>query len=218
MSDAAAGRLETLDALRGVGTFLVVVYHLNFLPGGLFSNCYVGLDFFFVLSGFVIAMTYDQRMRGGYAFKRFMEARLIRLYPMYLVGLLLGATFVAVAIVAGKEYAPSTREALEGFAFGLFILPAPSAVGDFFPLNGPFWSLLFEMIAYVLYGLFAARLSRVALACVAGAAAVALFVFGAGVGNLELGWNWATAPGGLFRVLFSFAMGVLMFRALPAGP
>lgn len=218
VTSAVGARLETLDALRGIGTLLVIVFHLNFLPFDLLSNAYVGLDFFFVLSGFVIALTYQERLRAGLSFRRFMEARLIRLYPMYLVGLLLGAALTAVWLLTDDADGPPLRVALEGLAFGALMLPAPSAApsADFFPLNGPFWSLFFELIAYVLFALFAARMSTAALACVAAVAAAALVSIGFELGHLEVGSTWATAPGGLCRMLYSFTMGVLLFRTLPS--
>ncbi|MDX2234673.1 MAG: acyltransferase [Hyphomonadaceae bacterium] len=216
MNGGVAARLETLDALRGVGTLLVVVFHLNFLPFDLLSNAYVGLDFFFVLSGLVIAMTYEDRLRKGLPFLSFMQARVIRLYPTYLVGLLLGAALVGLWLVTGDEDAPALNVAVEGLVFGAFMLPAPSAPEDFYPLNGPHWSLLFEMIAYVFYGFLAPRLGTGMLVCVAIVAGAALVAHGVALGHLEVGSTWATATGGLCRIFYSFTIGVLLFRFLPA--
>ena len=76
--------------MRGVAAVLVVLFHFGALAPALSTSGYLAVDFFFALSGFVIARTYDVRLAAGLGVAAFIERRLIRLYPLYLIGLLLG--------------------------------------------------------------------------------------------------------------------------------
>ena len=92
---ASKPRYEILDGLRGVAAMLVVAFHLfetyfHMAPDQPINHGYLAVDFFFVLSGFVIGYAYDDRwdkMSLGNFFKR----RLIRLHPMLMFGTLFGA-------------------------------------------------------------------------------------------------------------------------------
>jgi peptidoglycan/LPS O-acetylase OafA/YrhL len=87
----AVGRFTLLDALRGIAALVVVQFHLHELFGRLiFPHGYLAVDFFFMLSGFVLRFAYQQRLDTGWSLSRFLRVRLIRLYPLYLLGLLLG--------------------------------------------------------------------------------------------------------------------------------
>ena len=82
---------DILDGLRGVAALIVIVYHVfELLPGTPVPHGYLAVDFFFILSGFVIGYAYDGRwdkMTTGGFFKR----RLIRLHPMVVMGAVIGA-------------------------------------------------------------------------------------------------------------------------------
>ena len=90
---------EILDGLRGVAALLVVFYHifegLSFAAGGTLittiNHGYLAVDFFFILSGFVIGYAYDDRLRKSMTLGNFFKRRLIRLHPMILMGAVIGA-------------------------------------------------------------------------------------------------------------------------------
>ena len=87
---------EILDGLRGVAAVMVVIFHLleTFTGGNhliqIMNHGYLAVDFFFVLSGFVIGYAYDDRW-GKMTLGGFFKRRLIRLHPMIIMGMIIGA-------------------------------------------------------------------------------------------------------------------------------
>ena len=170
---------DLLDGLRGVAALLVVWYHVYegyaFAGGsdtiGGINHGYLAVDFFFILSGFVIGYAYDDRWAKSLTLKDFFKRRLIRLHPMVIMGAVLGLiTFLIQGSVKwdGTHVAIST--VMLSLLCSLFFIPAiPGASydvrgnGEMFPLNGPSWSLFFEYIGNILYALFIRRLSTKAL-------------------------------------------------------
>ncbi len=225
---------EILDGLRGVAALLVVFYHifegLSFAAGGtvitVINHGYLAVDFFFILSGFVIGYAYDDRWGRTMTLGGFFKRRLIRLHPMIVMGVVLGAV---TYLLQGSVQWDGTRMPLSmvmlAMLLALFMIPAvpgaPNDVrgnGEMFPLNGPSWSLFFEYIGNILYGLFIHRLSTRVLRLLVvllgiGLAWFALFdVVGygmIGVGWTLDGWNFF---GGLLRMLFPFTLGMLLSR------
>lgn len=225
---------EILDGLRGVAALLVVFYHifegLSFAAGGTvittINHGYLAVDFFFILSGFVIGYAYDDRWGRTMTLGGFFKRRLIRLHPMIVMGVVLGAV---TYLLQGSVQWDGTRMPLSmvmlAMLLALFMIPAvPGASndvrgnGEMFPLNGPSWSLFFEYIGNILYGLFIHRLSTRVLRLLVvllgiGLAWFALFdVVGygmIGVGWTLDGWNFF---GGLLRMLFPFTLGMLLSR------
>ena len=224
---------ELLDGLRGVAALLVVWYHVfegyAFAGGTLIESInhgYLAVDFFFILSGFVIGYAYDDRWGKSLTVKNFFKRRLIRLHPMVVMGAVLG---VITFCIQGSEQWDGTHVATSmvmwALLFAMFFIPAyPGAGyevrgnGEMFPLNGPSWSLFFEYIGNILYALFIRRMSTKALTALIvlagiGLASFAIFNF-SGAGHLGVGWTMEeyNLIGGFLRVLFSFSMGLLMSR------
>ena len=229
---------DLLDGLRGVAALLVVVYHVfegfsfaeltNGAGDGLirtFNHGYLAVDFFFMLSGFVLSYAYDDRFRSmslGSFFKR----RLIRLHPMLLVGVLIGATtFLIQGAVtwSGETVAPQWI-ALSAL-LACFMIPALPGVGyevrgngEAFPLNGPSWSLFFEYIGNILYALILRRLNKAWLAVVVALTGLGWAWFAltnvSGYGSMGVGWTIDSVNfgGGMLRMLFPFALGMLLAR------
>lgn len=227
---------ELLDGLRGVAAVLVVIYHIfegfafaetaNGGGSGLittFNHGHIAVDFFFMLSGFVISYAYDDRwskMSLGNFFKR----RLIRLHPMVIMGAIIG---VAAFLLEGCKQWNGTITpigwVMTALLFTMLMIPAlpglPYEVrgnGEMFPLNGPAWSLWFEYIGNILYALIIHRLPTKALAALAIALGVAHAWFF--VGNISgydmvgVGWTIDSVNfwGGLVRMLFPFTVGMLL--------
>lgn len=197
---ASKPRYEILDGLRGVAAMLVVMFHLfetysKGTPYQIINHGYLAVDFFFVLSGFVIGYAYDDRWEkprpqthwpptvspqkgegGKLTLWAFLKRRLIRLHPMLVMGTLIGLLFFYFGGDHPDFAAVNETPAWLAIAVTLLCLtmfPAPTSLdirgwGEMNPLNGATWSLFWEYLANVAYALVIRRLSKVALAvCVA---------------------------------------------------
>lgn len=219
-----------LDGLRGVAALMVIWYHVfeafatsPYDQG--FNHGYLAVDFFFILSGFVIGYAYDDRW-GKMKKKDFFKRRLIRLQPMIIMGAVLGAvTFFIQGGVMWNGTRVAVSMIMIALLLQLFLMPAIPGSGaevrgngEMFPLNGPSWSLFFEYIGNILYALILRRLSTRALTIlvVIAGAGLAVFAVGnfSGFGHLGVGWTMAdyNLIGGFLRLLFSFSAGLLMSR------
>ena len=222
---------ELLDGLRGVAALVVMWYHVfeGFATSPIdqgFNHGYLAVDFFFILSGFVIGYAYDDRWKGSLTTKEFFKRRLIRLHPMVIMGVVLGAI---TYFVQGSERWDGTHVATSvvmlAMLLNLFLIPAvPGTAVDvrgnneMYPLNGPNWSLFFEYIGNILYALFIRKLSTRWLAVLVALAGIGLASYaignGSGYGHLGVGWSLSGTnfPGGMLRLLFAFSAGLLMSR------
>jgi peptidoglycan/LPS O-acetylase OafA/YrhL len=150
-------RWPALDGLRAVAVLAVIIYHFGLLPGG-----YLGVDLFFVLSGFLITSLlireWDRR-RGHISFRDFYRRRVLRLFPA------LGCVIiVTVALIGFLELSrpPSNRQYVAGTLEGLPLVatfagnwaraldPASSSLGSLGML-GHTWSLAIEEQFYLLW-------------------------------------------------------------------
>ena len=222
-----------LDGLRGVAALMVVIYHIfegyAFAGGGIIESLnhgYLAVDFFFILSGFVVGYAYDDRLGKSMKTKDFLKRRLIRLHPMVIMGAVLGA---ATFCIQGSTQWDGTEISISLVMLSmlcamLFIPAIPGGCyeirgnGEMFPLNGPSWSLFFEYIGNILYALFVRRLSTKLLTAIVvslGIGYTAFAVFDAsGYGNMGVGWTLDSINflGGMLRMLFPFSMGLLLSR------
>lgn len=231
-------RYEILDGLRGVAALMVVAFHLfeTYSKGPAYqiiNHGYLAVDFFFVLSGFVIGYAYDDRwdrMTLGNFFKR----RLIRLHPMVIFGMVFGLLTFYLGESSGFPNIAHTSvgQLLLVFVLGCTLLPLPIGMDvrgwtEMHPLNGPAWSLYFEYIANILYAFVLRKLPVKVLAVLV--ACFALLTI-----NLSMNLNWfgvwqdrtATAYTmiggwalnaeqqvvGFSRLLYPFFMGLLLSR------
>lgn len=208
-------RFHTLDGLRGIAAIIVVNGHMPFNAGfSLFPFFYLAVDLFFLLSGFVIAFAYDRRFERGFSISEFMLVRYIRLFPLYLLGGLIGAAGVAATMLLGRgDYGWGTF-AISAF-FWLFMLPVPLAGIGIAPFNGPSWSIFFELAVNFLFALFWKYLTTPVLCAIVVAGAGALIATDLKMGTLHGGFEWATIFVGLVRVVYGFFGGVLLYRVLP---
>ncbi len=200
-----------LDALRGVAAVCVMFYHVL---GALLPQGRLAVDFFFMLSGFVIAHSYADRLHGGMAFKDFALRRIIRLQPMIALGAALGLLCALFAIRRGVT-GLSALEALGLSLQSALLIPQFRPIHGLegvFPLNEPFWSLFFEIAANAAYALGLCRLSRGRSTLLVGASLLAVIAIG-DVGGNTVG----TFAAGLPRVMFGFFAGVLIHEFRCAG-
>lgn len=223
-----------LDGLRGVAAILVVWYHVfeGFQFAGnkpvidFINHGYLAVDFFFMLSGFVIGYAYDDRWGKSLTMGGFFRRRLIRLHPMVMLGALIGTVSF---LLTGMERWDGTHSTLLLTLIALvcswLMIPALPGMqrdvrgnGEMFPLNGPCWSLFFEYIGNILYALIIRRLSTRALAWLTALLCCALTWFAAtnqsGYGSIGVGWTLDTTNllGGTLRMLCPFTIGMLMSR------
>lgn len=220
---------EILDGLRGVAAILVVAFHIfeAFCGGNRFiqiiNHGYLAVDFFFLLSGFVVAYAYDDRW-GKMTQWDFYKRRLIRLQPMVVMGMIIGAIFyyfqasdILFPQIAGMEL----WKVIVTMVIGFTLLPIPPSMeirgwGEMHPLNGPAWSLFFEYIANILYALFFRRFSNKVMSVfvlIFAGLLINYTVFGP-KGDVIGGWslNLEQMNVGFTRLLFPFFAGVLLSR------
>lgn len=236
---AAPHRYEILDGLRGVAALMVVVFHISeaFSYDPVYKHInhgFLAVDFFFVLSGFVTGYAYEHRMATGkMSFLQFLKSRLIRLQPMVLFGLLLGAMLFWFQ---ASDYYPRIAQTSVATVW-LYVLlnflmvpqtPEHNIRGneELFSLNIPQWSLIYEYIANLLFGLFMWRLGKKALvllvlafAVMLADSALSLNLFGLLAPadyplslNAGFTWNAEHIYIGMARVGYSFFAGLLLFR------
>ncbi|UTU08075.1 acyltransferase [Caulobacter phage C1] len=206
-------RFEVLDALRGVAAIAVVLYHLGLaVKMPLAHHGWVAVDFFFMLSGFIIAHAYDKKLAGGLSTKAFMVARLKRLWPLHLAGMILGlGVYVFMALSQGKT---ETIPALTLLAVaGAFFVPiVAQAKMTAFILNVPAWSLFYEMVANLAYAAGFKLTGKRVLAALSFLGLAGLGADAAVFGMLDVGWSSTNLLGGLARILFAFPLGALIYR------
>lgn len=218
-----------LDGLRGVASLMVVLFHLfEAYAGGspqnqVINHGYLAVDFFFLLSGFVVAYAYDDRWAAGMSPWGFYKRRLVRLQPMIVMGSVIGAALVAFQhfSIFPKLEAASAWQIVVVMLLGCLMIPlTPSAEirgwTEIYPLNGPAWSLFYEYVANVLYAMGLRKLSNRALGVLVGLAALALVHLLVSGPRGDVIGGWALDAGGvrigLTRVLFPFFAGVLLMR------
>jgi peptidoglycan/LPS O-acetylase OafA/YrhL len=207
-----------LDGLRGVAAITVVCFHLfeAYATSHLdqeINHGYLAVDFFFILSGFVIGYAYDDRWQTMTA-KEFIKRRFIRLHPMVVMFYFQGCSAWDVSKVSAPMLLGAT-------VINACLIPAaPSfeirGVGEMYPLNGPSWSLFFEYIGNILYAFFIRKLSTKALSVlviVAGCGLAAFAIWGP-YGDICAGFALTEENiiGGSLRLLFSFPAGLLLAR------
>jgi len=209
----------TIDGLRGIAALLVVCRHIVPLHGNRlnFPSSYLAVELFFLFSGFVIAHAYDKRFEAGMGFWEFFKARVIRLYPLYLLGFAIAVLTVPGARLAGIKTWPLDPRVIVP---NLFMLPTyiTFAGGVLFPFNNPSWTLFFELLANFAYCLVYRFLTAGRLALVVIITAVLLVFACFYFRSLDIGYNQIHFIGGFARVGFSFFAGVAVYRFQLARP
>src|ERR1700722_15456070 len=139
-------RYTFLDGVRGIAAIFVFTRHASDFWGWRPYRSYLAVDLFFLLSGFVIAYAYDERLRNKkMSTRQFLLTRLIRLYPMFLLSVVLSSVVVIWKSAMGTQEHSTAGEILGVFALTALFLPSKmQGNADLFPLNGPYWSLFYE--------------------------------------------------------------------------
>lgn len=195
---------DALDGLRGIAAFLVLYHHLEStsVSGTHYARIgFLAVDLFFILSGFVIAFSYEDALRKGLSFWAFTKRRLIRLYPLILLGIIL------TALVIGPSY-----QVAQSVVLNALFVPELWKQGNAYSVNAIQWTLFFELFANLLYAAAIPLLRSRTVAVLIGISAVALYMVGQSYGTLGLGWGTDNFAAGFPRVGFGFFTGVLLYR------
>ena len=206
--------------MRGVAALIVAGYHADVLWGFKAGSGYLAVDLFFVLSGFVLAHAYDSRFERGMTAGEFMRIRLIRLYPLYLLGLVAVTTAILADYLVAKHVSWTPRGLAESLLLSFGFLPTPPGIApreSIYPLNTPAWSLAFELVVNLAWALTWRHLSNRVLTVIVIVAGVALVAVSSAFGSLDVGWTWPSLLAGFPRVTFSFLLGVLLLRLRRGG-
>jgi len=218
-----------LDGLRGVAAVMVVIFHVFETHAAsrfeqIINHGYLAVDFFFVLSGFVIGYAYDDRW-GKMSLKDFFKRRLIRLHPMIIMGMAIGAVLFYFQGSEGFPLINNTPwwQMLIVMVVGMTLIPLTPSMdirgwSEMHPLNGPAWSLFFEYVANILYALFIRRFTNLALGVlvfIAGCATIHLAVTGTN-GDVIGGWSFNAEQLhiGFVRLMYPFFAGLLLSRLI----
>jgi peptidoglycan/LPS O-acetylase OafA/YrhL len=202
----AVKRIRTLDGFRGIFALMIILLHANnntiLTQNFLVRNSDYFVDYFFVLSGFVISYNYTSKIKDFDSFKNFIIKRIIRLYPLLLYTTLLFFGF----IVTGKILGAVNSEDSYGFlsyklADTLTLMNSTPVFGSFLSINYPSWSISSEMISYTLFGLalFAFKKNATAL--------LSLFFAGCTLFIIYKGEYLFIEDFGFIRGLFCFILG-----------
>jgi peptidoglycan/LPS O-acetylase OafA/YrhL len=216
---------EILDGLRGIAALTIVVFHIieaHFLDRFVnpLNHGYLAVDFFFVLSGFVIGYAYDDRW-GKISIGNFLKRRIFRLHPMVVLGMILGLLlfyFGASSLFPIISQTPLWKLLLY-FLLGIFLIPTPPSIDirgweEMYTLDAPSWSLFFEYIANILYALFIRKFTNTALSIFVALSAGATIYLTLTQGDVIGGWSFDphNLHVGFTRLFFPFFAGLLLYR------
>ncbi|MAF01608.1 MULTISPECIES: acyltransferase [unclassified Herbaspirillum] len=198
----------TLDGFRGIAAILVVLRHTTpFFGNNPFFSSYLAVDLFFLLSGVVLCRSYESRLLNGMRLGAFLRIRLLRLYPLYFLGICIG-------LIAASDWAASHKAFVSATAICSFLL-LPSLFNKvLFPLNEPAWSLSAELIVNLLYAWKIRCLSNRVLLSIMAVCMLCLAAFAviSPAHGFDAGFMRNTYYVSFLRVGFSFAAGVVLYR------
>jgi peptidoglycan/LPS O-acetylase OafA/YrhL len=205
---------QTLDGLRGVGAFMVVMRHVPGFFGPIrVPESFLAVDLFYLVSGFVVAHAYGERLKAGGFLKAFMKTRLIRLYPLYFIGMAIGLVVALLSLINDPRSFWTAPKLLEAVVLGLFMFPRlPGVAANGSTLNGPTWTLLPELIANLAYALLIRFMGVRLLAIILIACGAGLILAELQFHTLDVGYSPDDQWTALVRVGYSFFAGVLLFR------
>lgn len=216
-----------LDGLRGVAAIMVVVFHVFEAHASsrleqFINHGYLAVDFFFLLSGFVIGYAYDDRWEKM-SVTDFFKIRIVRLQPLVIMGMIIGALcfYFQDSVLWPAIHEVPVWKTIVFMIIGFTLLPVPPSVEirgweEMHPLNGPGWSLFFEYIGNILYALFVRKFSNTALTVLVFLSACLLIHLAVAGPNGDVigGWslNATQLHIGFSRLLFPFFGGLLLHR------
>ena len=203
----------TLDGMRGIAALMVVIMHwVSNWGNRYFSTSVLAVDFFFILSGFVVAYSYENRLKSGMDIMLFIKSRIIRLYPMIFLGATVWLIRYIIKSILLEQH--DFKSYFLDYFLTLLLIPN-SLLGsiDIFNLNAPLWSLFFEFFAYLCFAIFLFRLKNhiIGIIVIIGFCFFTIWV----KNNFGFGFHADEHPkiiDGFQRICFGFPMGILLYR------
>jgi peptidoglycan/LPS O-acetylase OafA/YrhL len=216
----AARRFLGLDGLRGVCALSVLLYHCSnfFCRGATLQHGYLAVDVFFILSGFVIALNYEDKLEKGCGALDFLRSRGRRLFPTYWLGAAVNlAVFLAMAVL-GILFVGDSWWMVWLYVPLATLLMMPDFItpdGTLYPgMEGVTWSLFLEWVAYIGYAIGAFRFKTVTLVMISLCGWILMAIVGS---HSVEGWSGGGTRLtlfniGLLRCIPAFAAGVVLYR------
>jgi len=200
-------RLAGLEALRGIAALSVMLLHIPAIFPGLprvFGKGYLGVDLFFMLSGYVMARGFERKMAADLNVPHFLWVRYIRMWPVMAVGGLIGLPLLWLRAPDHMQFA--------GIALANFLLLPVSFQRETFPLNVPAWTIFFILLGNLLHVLGLHRLRGKSLGIAIGISLTALVAVAIHNGVLDVGARPENFVFGLPRLLLSYLIGMALCR------
>ena len=209
-----------MDGIRGIAAIVVVFSHLpkEYTPG-LYVNGSFAVDLFFCLSGFVIAFSYLDKLQFGMSFREFLIRRIIRLYPMFFIGICIGGAMMVLKVLSGQLTLTLPKAILSIILNSLYLPYLNESVingktSDVFPANGPAWSLFFELVINIIFAFWIIRGGKRSPLILVLTGMFGMVVYTALKGYSFPGWGSDNFLGGFPRTIAGFFSGVYIFYLL----
>lgn len=208
-------KLLSLESLRGIAALLVAIYHNNmgvYFNYSFFPNAWLMVDFFFVLSGFVIALNYQTKLQSFGDLYQFQKRRFLRLYPLHFLVLFIFIGFEAakyiVEIKLNLVGVNSAFEKNDFFAILANLLLIQNFAISYGTFNVPSWSISAEFYTYAIFGIMmlGAKNSRSFLIALSISL---ILISGFFLNNIGLGTFNISGP---LRCIYSFFIGVITYN------
>lgn len=210
----AGERFLVLDSWRGICALLVALFHFptsSMISQSAFvGGSYLFVDFFFVLSGFVIASSYADRLNEPDEVARFALVRFGRVYPLHLVMLLAFAAFEMLRLLLPQLHGTGAAPFTGGFdvkslVTNLFLLQG-MGLEDHLSWNAPSWSISAEFFTYLIFaGVVFVAGRRAWIWFVAAALTAPLFLLAFSNRHMDVSFDF-----GFIRCLYGFSLGALL--------
>jgi len=217
-------RFYCLDGLRGLAAVVVMLYHYTLHAGGvrLLGGAYVVVDLFFILSGFVLIHSYGKKIENGMNLKRFMLIRVVRLYPLYLLGLILGFIALIHYSVLADTLDVDASKINHALLLNTLMLPYLNyevwyfdkdiLTGIIYPLNDPGWTIFFEFFVNIIFFYWISKFKNIKIIYLFAITYLIFFLYVVLTRTANPGWGVYNFYGGFPRVISEFFMGILVYQ------
>jgi peptidoglycan/LPS O-acetylase OafA/YrhL len=201
-----------LESLRGIAALMVCIFHIRYWAAfrtfPLISHFDLFVDFFFVLSGFVIALNFSNSVKNSVTYKNYLLKRFFRLYPLFLVASIpYFFTSLLKTYYGLNSFQTSNYFKISDFIFYITLTFKWGIVKDLI-FNHPAWSISIELLLYFMAGfvfmISKSRIVNIVISLSLSLISIALLIAFAGTLN-------TTGSFAIFRGVFSFFIGVIIY-------